>query len=341
MNIYPYTGLWDFMLTDIFTNFVISGGFIVIATLALWCISLKIKSFATVDVFWGAGIAVIAVLCLLAKLHLSGGSGFFWQMWSPYMLLLAALPIVLGLRVSLYMLWRNWGDGVDENYTGMQARVAPKKWRLYVLRNVYFDQALAMLVVTSPIWVAMALTFFMQAPAFEPYALADGTKVQSASTMISVPFGTLSIIGASVWLVGFLFEAIGDWQLARFMVRRYTFGAEAGEEITGTIMDKGLWRYTRHPNYFGNALMWWGIWIVACQAPLGWVTIISPLFMTLAMVKLTGAEVLEKSLSQRPAYADYMQRTHMFLPWFPRKPDRVNKNPEHTVVGSAAYYFNP
>lgn len=325
------------MLTDIFSNFLISGIFIVLTTLALWWLSLRIKSFATVDVFWGAGIAVIAVFCLLAKLHMSGGRTFFWQMWSPYMVLLAALPVLLGLRVSLYMLWRNWGGGVDENYTNMQSRVNSGKWRFYVLRNVFLDQALAMLVVTAPIWVAMASTFFMQAPAFDPYALADGTRVQSASKMMSVPIGTLSIIGATVWLVGFLFEAIGDFQLARFMVRRYTLG----EDVTGTVMDKGLWRYSRHPNYFGNALMWWGIWIVACQAPLGWVTIVSPVFMTLAMVKLTGAEVLEKSLSQRPDYAEYMERTPMFIPWFPKKPSRGNKNPEVAVVGSAAYYLNP
>jgi len=325
------------MLSDIFSNFLISAIFITLTTLVLWWMSLKIKSFATVDVFWGAGIVVIALLCLLAKLHLSSASGFFWKMWSPYMLLLAALPVLLGLRVSLYMLWRNWGGGIDENYTNMQAGVASEKWRFYVLRNVFLDQALAMLVVTAPIWVAMASTFFMQAPAADPYALADGTQVRSASTMMSVPIGTLSIIGAAVWLVGFLFETIGDWQLARFMIRRYTLG----EEVTGTVMDKGLWRYSRHPNYFGNALMWWGIWIVACQAPLGWATIVAPLFMTLAMVKLTGAEVLEKTLSQRPDYAKYMERTSMFIPWLPKKAERFDKNPEDAVVGSAAYYLNP
>ncbi len=325
------------MLGDIFSNFLISGIFIVLASLALWWLSLRIKTFATVDIFWGAGIVVITVLCLLAKLHLSGTSRIFWQMWSPYMLLLAALPVLLGLRVSLYMLWRNWGAGVDENYLGMQAGVKPEKWRFYVLRNVFMDQALAMLVVTSPIWVAMASTFFMQAPEFAPYKLADGTMVRSAAKMVSVPIGMLSIIGASVWLIGFLFEAIGDWQLARFMVRRYKFGAD----VTGKVMDKGLWRYSRHPNYFGNALMWWGIWLIACQAPLGWATIISPLFMTLALVKLTGAEVLEKSLSQRPEYAEYMKRTSMFIPWFPKRPNRVNKNPENATIGSPAYYLNP
>ncbi len=120
--------------------------------------------------------------------------------------------------------------------------------------------------------------------------------------------------GAIIWIIGFLFETIGDWQLVEFKKKR----AELGADITGKVMDKGLWKYTRHPNYFGNSLMWWGIWLVACQASWGWASIISPLFMTLALVKLTGAGHLERTLSQRPEYARYMKRTSMFIPWFPK-----------------------
>ncbi|MBL4871229.1 MAG: DUF1295 domain-containing protein, partial [Robiginitomaculum sp.] len=159
---------------------------------------------------------------------------------------------------------------------------------------VFVFQGLAMLSVATPLWVGLA-----------------NSNVSAFQTSI----GSLAKIGAGLWVIGFLFETIGDWQLVQFKKRR----AVLGPEITGKVMDKGLWKFTRHPNYFGNSAMWWGIWLVACQAPWGWASIVGPLFMTLALVKLTGAGHLERTLSQRPEYAEYMQRTSMFIPWFPKK----------------------
>ena len=288
---------WNHMHTDIFINLAASAACVSVAMLVLWAISLKIKDVSIIDMFWGAGFGLIALLCLAMG-----------EMFSPYVFLLAALPVIWSIRYTIYIVRRNWGHGEDKRYQAIRANVSARKWPFYALRVVFFNQGLAMLLVAAPIWVGVATAqhFQMYHPEHNPDELISisGTEI-----------GALAVIGTIIWLIGFLFEAIGDFQLSRFLRRR----KEVGAEVTGKVMDKGLWRFTRHPNYFGNAMMWWGIWLVACQAPWGWATIVSPVFMTYALVKLTGAAVLEKSMAQRPEYADYMARTSGFMPWFPKK----------------------
>ena len=223
---------------------------------------------------------------------------------TPYLLLLAALPILWSLRYTIYIIRRNWGHGEDRRYQAIRGNVSESGWPLYALRVVFLNQGLAMLLVAAPLWVAMA---------------TGGDQSPADPIIVDIKYQAyirhFSIIGTFIWLIGFLFEAVGDFQLSRFIARR----KELGAEITGKVMDTGLWRYSRHPNYFGNVVMWWGIWLVACQAPWGWATIISPLFMTLALVKLTGAEHLERDMSKRPESKEYMKRTSMFIPLPPKK----------------------
>ncbi len=263
-------------------TFTATTALITVAMLILWLIGVKIKDVSIIDMFWGAGFGLIAILCL-----------FLNKAPTPYLYLLAALPVLWSLRYTYYIIWRNWGHGEDSRYTNIRSNVTEKQWPLYALRKVFVFQGLAMLIVAAPLWIGLA-----------HYELTPN----------QTSIGPLAKIGAGIWIVGFLFESVGDWQLVQFKKNREKFGAE----VTGKVMDKGLWKYTRHPNYFGNSLMWWGIWLVACQAPWGWASIIGPLFMTLALVKLTGAGHLERTLSQRPEYVDYMQRTPMFIPWFPK-----------------------
>ena len=120
----------------------------------------------------------------------------------------------------------------------------------------------------------------------------------------------LDLIGAAVWVLGFLFEAVGDFQLKAF---------KADPDNKGRIMDRGLWRYTRHSNYFGEAVMWWGIFLIALSAPGGWAAIVSPLVITGLLLRVSGVTLLEKKYAGNPAYADYVRRTSDFVPWFPKK----------------------
>jgi steroid 5-alpha reductase family enzyme len=123
----------------------------------------------------------------------------------------------------------------------------------------------------------------------------------------------LDIAGFVFWIVGFTFEGMGDWQLARF---------KSNPENRGKVMDRGLWRFTRHPNYFGDAMVWWGYFLFALASGQAW-TIFSPLIMTFLLVRVSGAVMLERALAQRkPGYQEYMRRTSPFIPLPPRRDDR-------------------
>jgi len=268
------------MLNDILTNFGTSTAVIAACLFTLWAIGMLKKDASIIDIFWGAGFGVIAMVCL--KLA---------NVTTPYILLLAALPTIWAVRLSLYLGIRNLPHGEDFRYAEMRRKVDPKRWAWWSLSRIYIGQGLAMLLVAWPIYVGMA-------------------------TGRTIDIGLIAIIGAIVWLIGFLFEAIGDWQLSRFVKSMKTY---TGTYEDKPVLDTGLWKYTRHPNYFGNALMWWGIWLVACQAPWGWITIISPIAMTYFLMKVTGAKHLELTLNKRPAYRDYVKRTSEFFPRPPKK----------------------
>jgi len=273
------------MLIDIFVNFSHSAAVVFGCLVVLWAISIALKDASLIDIFWGFGFLIVGAVCL----YISQGR-------SPYHILLAALPIMWGLRLSLYLARRNLGHGEDKRYVAMRKRaekkgVGERSWRLRSLFTIYFGQGILIMLVSAPIWVAMA----------------------TADAPLTI--GALAIIGALLWLVGFLFEAIGDWQLSSFMQRMKDY---EGPYEDKPILDTGLWKYTRHPNYFGNACMWWGIWLVACSAPWGWVTIFAPLIMTLFLVKISGKDLLESQLKRRPAYVDYMTRTSGFIPRRPK-----------------------
>jgi steroid 5-alpha reductase family enzyme len=120
----------------------------------------------------------------------------------------------------------------------------------------------------------------------------------------------LDLCGLILWVAGFIFEAVGDWQLAAF---------KSNPANKGKVMDQGLWAYTRHPNYFGECLMWWGIFLIAFSAPNSWWTVLSPLIITAVLLKMTGIPLTEKTIvKHRPGYKEYIRRTNAFIPWFPK-----------------------
>jgi steroid 5-alpha reductase family enzyme len=251
-----------------------SAALVLSSVLLLWLLSLRLRDASIIDVAYASLIAAVGVLCFL----LADGHG-------PLQWLALGAIVAWGLRLTLYLGWRNLGKGEDPRYTKLRNRVADDRAFAWVsLRSVYLLQGAVVWLLTLPLQLIMA------APATPP--------------------GGFALAGLALWMVGFLFEAVSDWQLARF---------KADPANCGRILDTGLWRYTRHPNYFGNACVNWGIWLMACAVPWGWLTAIGPLAITHFLLNVTGKKLLErKMLKERPGYADYVARTSGFVPMPPR-----------------------
>jgi steroid 5-alpha reductase family enzyme len=223
------------------------------------------------DVAWGPGFVLVSSASLLA------GGATTWRG-----IMVTGLVLVWALRLALHIHVRNRGKGEDPRY-----RKWREEWgRWFVLRSflqVFMLQGVLLLVVAVPIIVVNA----------SPTA----------------PLRWLDGLGLAVWLVGFGFEAIGDWQLLRFI---------RDPANRGTLMTGGLWRYTRHPNYFGEVTLWWGIWLIALAVPGGWLTIVGPLTITILILKVSGIPMLERRYEGRPDFEEYKRRTSPFFPLPPR-----------------------
>ena len=290
------------MLSDILVNFSHSAIVVFGALTLLWAISVATKDASLVDIFWGFGFLIVGAICL-----------YLLKAPSHYQWVLAALPIIWGARLTLYLAKRNLGHGEDKRYTAMRARSERKgmsemAWRLRSLFTIYFGQGLLIVIVSAPVWVAMATSS----------GLGVFGEIANTATGVeykTVQLGILGCLGAAIWLIGFLFEAIGDAQLAAFIKKNKDY---AGPIENKPVMDKGLWKYTRHPNYFGNACMWWGIWLVACQAPWGWITIFAPLIMTFLLTRVSGRDLLEREMKKRKNYVTYIEKTSGFFPMPPK-----------------------
>ena len=273
------------VLTDILVYFSHAAVIVFGALTLLWALSVAVKDASLVDIFWGFGFLLVGATCL-----------YILPEKPDYLKLLAALPIIWGIRLTLYLAKRNLGHGEDKRYIAMRKRAEKKgigetSWRLRSLFTIYWGQGLLIMIVSAPVWLAMA----------------TGQAIQT--------LGILAYLGTALWLIGFLFEAIGDWQLATFLKANKNYD---GPIENKPVLDTGLWKYTRHPNYFGNACMWWGIWVVACQAPFGWTTIIAPIIMTLLLTKVSGRDLLERDMKRRKTYQDYITRTSSFIPLPPK-----------------------
>jgi len=198
----------------------------------------------------------------------------------PRSVLVTVMVAVWALRLSLYITFRNYGEPEDRRYQAIRRNNEPHFWfkSVYI---VFLLQGFLAWVICLP---ALAAVSGQTAP------------------------GPLDFLGLALWLVGMYFEVLGDWQLARF--RR-------AKRETGAVLDTGLWRYTRHPNYFGEALLWWGIYLIALSAGAWW-TVFAPLLMTFLLLRVSGVALLEKDIAERrPAYRDYVRRTNAFFPGRP------------------------
>jgi steroid 5-alpha reductase family enzyme len=198
-------------------------------------------------------------------------------------MLVLVLTAVWGLRLGAHIFLRNRGRGEDKRYASLLRHTTGNP-AVFVLRYIYWAQGRVMWFVSLPLQVAM----------YEHAGLS-----------------LVTWLGAAVWAVGFGFEAVGDAQLRRF---------RADPANAGRVLDRGLWRYTRHPNYFGDAVVWFGLWLLACSHWLGVILVASPVYMTNMLVRHTGKRLLEKHMarSKGAAYADYVRRTSGFVPRPPR-----------------------
>ena len=213
-----------------------------------------------------------------------------WSLWlwsdgsdSGRAWLMLVMVSAWGLRLSAHLTARKWGEPEDFRYRALRRRLQP--FWLWSLPVVFILEAGLAVVVSLP----------LQAVLGDP----DPSPLRS-----------LDWVGAAVWAVGLAFESVGDEQLRRF---------KAHEANWGSVMDRGLWRYSRHPNYFGDSVVWWGIWIVAAAAGAWW-TVAGPLLMTILLLRVSGVTVLERSIGKRRAgYADYVARTSVLVPMPPRR----------------------
>ena len=251
------------------------GGIVVVAAVT-FVTALRVHRHNVIDTAWGLGflVAVLAADAVaVSSAHHDG---------SARRLLITVLTALWALRLALHMGIRGRGEGEDPRYVAMLAD-APGNRNLYALRKVYLTQALAMWFVSLPLQVT---------------AVGGGG------------IGILGWIGTAFWVVGFVFEAGGDWQLDRF---------RKDPANKGKVLDRGLWRYTRHPNYFGDSCLWWGLALIAFAHWPGIATIASPVLMTWFLSRKTGKPLLESRMATtRPGYAEYIERTSGFFPLPPR-----------------------
>ena len=246
---------------------------ILIAGFLTWLLSIAKRDVSIVDSLW-APMFLLAAVAYLS--HLADPSA--------RALIVVALVGLWALRLTSYITWRNWGEAEDVCYQAIRERNQPG-FTFKSLYLVFGLQGVIAWIVSLPLLAAI---------------LSDA------------PLGVFDWIGIGLWVIGMAFEALGDWQLARF---------KANPENRGKVLDSGLWRYSRHPNYFGNACIWWGLFLIAFSAG-GWWSLISPILMTFLLLKVSGVALLEQDIGERrPAYKDYVRRTNAFIPGPPSAPD--------------------
>jgi steroid 5-alpha reductase family enzyme len=252
--------------------FLLAGLAILLFNTALWLLSLRLKNSSIVDPVW----AIISLIA--AGVYFIFGEGF-----QDRRLLLLALVLLWSLRLSGYLAWRNWGEPEDFRYAKWRQEAGESWWWRSYLKVFVLQGAIAWFIST-PFLVAMT--------ASGPDAL-----------------GIFDLVAVLVWFYGFFFEAMGDYQLARF---------KANPDNHGKVLDYGVWRYTRHPNYFGDAAQWWGFGILALIAG-GWWTLYAPALMTYLLINISGVAMLERHMRKKEKYAAYIASTPVFIPWFPKK----------------------
>ncbi|MCL4867942.1 MAG: DUF1295 domain-containing protein [Anaerolineae bacterium] len=239
----------------------------------LWLVSLALRNTSIVDIFWGPGFLLAA-----ATYFQLADDGYIIRK-----ILVLSLTAIWGLRLGVYLFWRNAGQGEDFRYAKMR-QAARGEWWWQSFLKVFLLQGTILWLVSAPLL---------------------GAQYRTGANSLNL----LDFLGALVWSIGFAFEAIGDWQLARF---------KKNPKNKGKLLTTGLWYYTRHPNYFGDACVWWGFGLISLAAG-SIFPVLGSILMTYVIVRISGVAMLERSLSRsKPGYEAYMTRTSSFWPRPPR-----------------------
>lgn len=256
------------------TLFLQASLVILILVTLLWGLSVLIKNVSIVDLFWGFGFVVV--------------NAFYAYMvgdLNPRNILLLVLVSIWGLRLTLYLSWRNIGKGEDFRYQEFRRTYGPKRYWWFSYFQTFLLQGTLIMIISLPLL---------------------GIHASTNATALN----GLDYLGVLVWIIGFAFEAGGDFQLARF---------KQNPSNKGKVLNTGFWKYTRHPNYFGDATVWWAFGIFSIAAGGYWQSI-GALIMTLLIIKVSGVALLEKTLkTSKPQYHEYIRKTNSFFPWFPKK----------------------
>lgn len=258
-----------------FIQVYLVGLVIIIAMMTLlWIISIPIKNVSIVDMFWGFGFVVA---CSVYFLTTEGND--------IRKIILLILVAIWGLRLSFYLAWRNLGKGEDFRYKKFRKDYGEHRYWWISFFQTFLLQGILMWLISVPL---LGAQYFGQ----------------------EMTLNILDYIGMIIWLIGFIFEAGGDYQLARF---------KSNLANKGKVLDKGFWHYTRHPNYFGDAAVWTGFGIICISAG-SYLPVLGSVLMIAVIIKVSGVALLEKTLKvTKPEYKDYIEKTSAFIPWFPKK----------------------
>lgn len=240
----------------------------------LWIWSIIIKNVSIIDLFWGFGFVVVNgfYVCMSGELN-------------PRKILILILVTVWGMRLSIYLASRNIGKGEDFRYQEFRRNYGAERYWWFSYFQTFLLQGALIMIVSLPL-------------------LGISMNKQSGDLNL------LDYLGIILWLIGFIFEAVGDFQLSRF---------KRDAKNKGKVLNTGLWRYSRHPNYFGDSAVWWAYALFSIAAGSYW-QIIGSVAMTLLIIKVSGVGLLEKTLKNtKPQYKEYIQKTSSFFPWLPKK----------------------
>ncbi|MBY8991743.1 MAG: DUF1295 domain-containing protein [Candidatus Lokiarchaeota archaeon] len=240
------------------------------------------KNNGLMDVFYGPGYFIVALSSLVIYTILINEVNI-------RQIIVTILVFIWAMRLATYVFIRNRGKPEDYRYQAMRRR-----WKTNIVLKsfirVYMFQGLVIFIVAFPVWFV---------------------NTSDNPSLKILDFSGITLwLGGIIWFIGFLFETLGDYQLYKF---------KRNPENKGKVMDRGLWKYTQHPNYFGEVIQWWGIFVIALAVPFGFISVIGPFFITYMIIKVSGIRLLNFRYRADDKYAEYKKRTSAFFPWFPKK----------------------